>query len=228
MKICGISDMHGQYTFDVEPCDLLLICGDVIPLEIQFYTKPSKKWFNKVFIPWCEKQPCKKVMFIGGNHDFFICEHEEEVKDMFKDNEKISYLSNSYEEFESVKIYGTPWSKTFGRWWFMKSDDDLNEMFEKDMENITGSDTIISHDAPFGCSDILLQKDCPWATGQNIGTKALRNLIEAVKPKLFLHGHLHSTNHEKEVLFDTDVYNVSLLDENYTMSYKPLYVYFNK
>ena len=40
--------------------------------------------------------------------------------------------------------------------------------------------------------------------------------------KIVLHGHLHSTNHKKEVLVESDVYNVSLLDENYDLIYDPL------
>ena len=86
------------------------------------------------------------------------------------------------------------------------------------------ADIIISHDAPYGCSDVLLQKSCPWANGDHIGNMALTELIEEVKPKLLLHGHLHSTNHERENIGDTGVYNVSLIDEFYKMNYKPLYL----
>jgi predicted phosphohydrolase len=38
-----------------------------------------------------------------------------------------------------------------------------------------------------------------------------------------LHGHLHTSNREEEMFGNTKVYNVSLLDEDYKMVFKPQY-----
>ena len=39
-------------------------------------------------------------------------------------------------------------------------------------------DILITHDAPFGVSDIILQKDCPWYDGKtHIGNKPLSRAI---------------------------------------------------
>ena len=75
MKICAFSDMHGQLDFKVEPCDIVLIGGDIVPLNIQSYSTPSEKWFKTVFIPWCANLPCEKVVFIAGNHDHWLERH---------------------------------------------------------------------------------------------------------------------------------------------------------
>ncbi len=224
MRICGISDMHGQLSFSIEPCDLLLICGDILPLSIQMNSKYSKGWLNNDFKEWCNKQPCDKVFFIGGNHDMFIQNHEEQLRKMFPKGEKATYIKDETVAFNDIKIYGTPWSKTFGNWFFMKDEEELRRLFEEHEEEIKNSDIVISHDAPYGTSDVLLQEDCPWANGNHIGCKALDYIIEKTQPSILLHGHLHSTNHEMEKLGNTKVYNVSLLNENYKMVYQPLYL----
>ena len=35
MKICAISDLHGFLIDYIEPCELVLICGDIVPLYMQ-------------------------------------------------------------------------------------------------------------------------------------------------------------------------------------------------
>jgi Icc-related predicted phosphoesterase len=105
----------------------------------------------------------------------------------------------------------------------MIPDDDQDKIYDEEVKTGKKIDILMSHDAPYGVSDVLLQKDCPWATGEHIGNKPLARFIEQVVPKINLHGHLHSTNHEKEMYGDTEVYNVSLLDENYRMVYNPQY-----
>jgi Icc-related predicted phosphoesterase len=51
----------------------------------------------------------------------------------------------------------------------------------------------------------------------------LKKFLEAAKPTLNIHGHLHTTNHNVEKLGDTDVYCVSILDENYEIAFEPQY-----
>lgn len=35
MKICILSDLHGFLIEDIQPCELVLICGDIVPLRMQ-------------------------------------------------------------------------------------------------------------------------------------------------------------------------------------------------
>ena len=224
MKICAFSDMHGQVDFKVEPCDIVLIGGDIVPLKIQNYTVESEEWFKTVFIPWCNDLPCEKVVFIAGNHDFFLMRHPDRMRLMLKDQDKIVYLDGEIFDYKGKVIFGTPWCKPFGRWAFMESYEEQDKRYARYLEIIGKIDIVLSHDAPYGISDVLLQKDCWWADGTHIGNKSLRKFIDSAKPSYVFQGHLHSCNHLKTMHDNTAVYCVSLLDENYEMVYEPLYI----
>ena len=226
MKICAISDMHGKYdfTFKIEPCDLLLICGDIVPLDIQGNLDSSLEWVNDFFIPWCKDLPCDKVIFIAGNHDKVMKIRTTEIKDLLKGQDKVVYLECETYVYKGYVIYGTPICKIFGRWSFMEPQDMQMKRYERHLKNIDRIDIIMSHDTPYGISDVVLQADCPWGDGTHIGNQALRFFVDAAQPKLMFHGHIHSSNHECEMCGETEVYNVSLLDEKYELAYEPLYI----
>lgn len=227
MKIVAISDLHGNLNFDVNKSDILCICGDLVPLKIQSYHKDSKKWFKKEFLPWCEKQDVEEIYVIGGNHDFFIANHKNELLEILKGS-NVHYLEDSSESFvdengNEYLIYGTPWCHQFGNWAFMGySDQKLSTIFKKMPDNV---DILLTHDAPYGFSDVC-EQNTPWNTHEHIGNKGLTEAVMEKKPKLLLHGHLHSSNHNVEKMGDTNVYNVSVLDENYELNFKPLYLNF--
>ena len=86
MRICSFSDMHGQLNFKVEPCDIVLICGDIVPLEIQNLATKSEIWFKSIFIPWCNNLPCEKALFVGGNHDCFLEAYPARIRQLLKEN----------------------------------------------------------------------------------------------------------------------------------------------
>ena len=70
MKIGATSDLHGNLP-DIEPCDILFICGDIIPLHYQTNMISSLAWFQTKFLPWCRDNAAKNVVFIAGNHKIF-------------------------------------------------------------------------------------------------------------------------------------------------------------
>lgn len=226
MKICAISDMHGNLQdIDIPEADLLVIAGDLIPLSIQSYLKQSYKWFKQKFLPWLQSLPVEQVVFIAGNHDKFLENKSnpdfKDFLDLFSDGKYI-YLEDKLYTFTNKKgetciIYGTPYSDIFGYWSFMESEQTLTKIFSKIPENV---DILLTHTAPYGVSDIILQEG--FYSGQHIGSTALADAVKEKKPKYVIHGHLHSTNHEPETLGDTTVYNVSVKDESYKVVYKPL------
>ena len=226
MKLCGISDLHGQINFDVKSCDVLCICGDILPLDIQMNSRASKKWLREKFLTWCLKQDAEIIILVGGNHDFYLFNHPAEVKEMFEGT-KVKYLWDETLTYldadgKSFKFYGTPWCHQFGSWAFMGyTDEGLKSVFDKMPEDV---DVLVTHDAPYGCSDVCFEHYRHARRTEHIGSPALRDAILEKKPKLCLHGHLHTSNHEKENLGETDVYNVSLKNESYDLVFSPLYL----
>lgn len=225
MKLCAISDLHGNLNFNVDKCDILLICGDTVELHIQNSNLNSKIWYKEVFLPWCMKQPCEKIYLIGGNHDKWLYTRETEVRELFKTtNGKVVYLKDEYDTYfdeigKEYKIYGTPWCHQFGNWYFMTSDDELKRYFNKIPEDV---DILLCHDCPYGVNDIILQ-DVPWNRHEHIGNMPLTEAIKIKKPKYVFTGHLHSVTHETVNYESSNVTNVSLLDERYQLTYPPFY-----
>lgn len=224
IKICSFSDMHGQLDFAIESCDIVLICGDIMPLNIQSNPTRSEEWIRSIFIPWCMSLPCERVVFIAGNHDFLMSDHPDRIRLMLQGQDKVIYLDCETYEYNGYVIYGTPMCKPFGRWAFMPSYEEQDKRYERHLKSIGRIDIVMSHDAPFGVSDVILQEDCLWADGSHIGNKSLRKFIEKAQPKLQVKGHLHTTSREIEMLGETKVYSVSLLNENYEMVFEPTYI----
>ena len=242
MKFVALADQHGILRDLPEPADILLIAGDTVPLRYQHYSKDSKKWFQEKFIPWAQAQPIRDVVMVAGNHDFWLERHgRDEFKEMCSGT-KITYLDCELLPIAEglrkyIIIYGTPLCKPFGNWAFMKDLYYQENVYKKDLENINkrkemldkGQDPeiktiLLSHDAPYGVNDIILQESCPWYDGKtHIGNKALTKFIEDLKPDLNIHGHLHTTGHEIETLGETDVRCVSVLNEDYDLAYEPTY-----
>jgi len=226
MRLCAVSDMHGILDFNIEPCDVLCICGDTIPLRIQGWTEPTFKWLRDEFLTWCNEQPCEEVLLIAGNHDIPFQRHEKELREIFKDT-KVRYLLDEAYEYicpsdgKVVKFYGTPWCHQFGSWAFMDyTDEGLVKVYDKMPEDV---DVLLSHDAPYGTSDVITD-DVPWATGEHIGGPALRDAVNKKKPKLMFVGHLHSVTKEpQKTEGGTEVVNVSMVNEAYKLVYKPHY-----
>ena len=181
MRICVISDLHGNLIPNIEPCELVLICGDVSPLTYQ-RSKPSiDGWLKKRFSKWINDLPCEKVFMVAGNHD--LC-FENRAYDW-----KTEYIIN-------------PTNETLN-----------NKMPEN-------CDILISHDAPYGTNDVCFEG---W-NRDHLGCEPLRKIVLEKEPTYMFHGHLHTSNHELEMLDKTKVYNTSILNERYKITFKPLYL----
>jgi Icc-related predicted phosphoesterase len=239
IKIIAFSDPHGQLPIITEPFDLMLIGGDVCPAH-DHYNAFQRNWLSTVFVSWVLSLPFadnnSKVIFIGGNHDCFLDDEPNPNKgdyssiytDIIKpcggrlvyleDDEYVFEKANEDGQIESLKIYGTPWCKTFGRWWFMREDEKLKQLYDNIPE---GLDILLTHDAPDiqGCAKISMG---PWK-GENAGNKILARAIRQKEPRYAFFGHIHSANHSLTKVYrkNTHIRCVSILDEEYYPFYRP-------
>ena len=192
-------------------------------------------WLSTEFTKWVMELPFKdsasKVVFIGGNHDCYLDEEPNPNKgdyssiytDIIKPcGGRLVYLEDDEYTFksqdgETLKIYGTPWCKIFGNWWFMRSDEFLEKAYDAIPDDL---DILLTHDAPAIKPHGIIGKG-PWK-GTDAGNKILAEAIKKKKPKYALYGHIHSSSHVISELGDTKICCLSLINEDYDPAYPPL------
>ena len=234
MKIAALSDIHGNLVppDEIGECDVVCICSDICSLDYQRNFAKCISWFCLDFLPWTNKLNCDKVIFIAGNHDFFLEQlyHEkrrgrtptEVLKCLLvgnhKSQSKLIYLQDNLYEYKGVKFYGTPWIKNLPGWAFNLTEEELQNKFSYIPHNV---DVLLTHQAStVGNTGTSLQlissnKPCDFGSIELTEAAMVRNI------KYALCGHIHSGNHEPFIYNNTRYMNVSLLDEDYKIAYKP-------
>lgn len=232
-KICIISDLHGILPEIRYNVDILCICGDIIPNNIQYNFDESIKWLQNDFINWTNNIPVKKIIMVWGNHDF-IGEHLynsyifNQSKYIFGNNSNIHILCDKSVEIYGIKFYGTSWCPDLKQWAFYGPNIFLNTIYLKIPKDI---DILLTHCPPkVGQQGIVLEPGNDFL--KNYGCEELDNAINKIfkdkKSKTYIFsGHIHSGNHEYEMKNNCIYRNVSLLDENYNYKYYPLYIDYN-
>lgn len=225
-----MSDLHGTLPFIYDEFDLMLICGDVCPVDQPHLFSFQYAWMRSVFADYIKRLPFKdensKVFMVFGNHDFFDMATQDFIDEIEQScNGRLKILNLETATFEcedkSVKVFGSPWCHQFYNWAFMTSDDRLRKKYDKYMpEDI---DIFISHDAPYGLNELGAIHFSDGTIKEDVGNKPLRDIILARKPKYFFCGHIHTGNHEfKEINEFTKAANVSILNERYDWFSEPL------
>lgn len=226
MKVISFSDTHGLLPKINGEFDLMLLAGDI---SGSGGFEDKKKWWLTVFNDWFKNLSLKdtcRILITPGNHDNahllssskFMNEFHNKYGDFVKfliDEEYVFTVDEAANKY--LRIYGTPWCKQYGKWSFMDSDEKLTEKYASIPEGI---DILLTHDAPYGCSDICY--DHKWSNGEHLGNIPLREAILKKKPRFCLHGHLHTANHDQMFLEGTCVINVAVCNEEYELEFDPL------
>ena len=209
MRILGLSDIHGNLLEKIPECDVLCLCGDIIPLNIQKNNQQSEYWWKNKFTSWINKIDCKEVIVVPGNHDFYF----EWLYNLLDDNNKhtefnnfvtllnyickkpIHILINESVTINNITFYGCPFVYPIGGWAF--------ESIKEEHYIIPKCDVLLTHDTP-----------------------KYNNILEyygSGKSKYWLYGHWH----EEDSDISKGWYNCSRLDDRYCFKKKYNYVLIN-
>ena len=213
MKITALSDIHGNLPKLNIKGDILLIAGDLCPAHSHNDVFQAS-WMVGNFIPWLDKFDFKHKLFCFGNHDF--CGESENFIKMLTSKlpANIHLLNDNTVNIEGMNIYGSPWCSIFYDWAFMIEESALKSKFAKIPDN---TDILVTHTPPHGLNDVVIMREHEGS----LGCKPLRERVNALPNlKLNVYGHIH-TGHGITKIGNTTFANVSLLNEQYKMVYKP-------
>lgn len=183
MRIWHISDTHKRHTFLTVPknIDTVIFSGDCSDDRSPFINE----YEVMNFLQWFSSIPITNKVMIAGNHDTSI---EMGLIDKTKIKAMgITYLHNESIIIDGIKIWGSPYSPTFGNWAFMKPRNQLKSIWSTIPED---TDILVTHSPPEGILDLA---DSKSGNIENCGCKELLKRIEQVKPKAHMFGHIHNS-----------------------------------
>ena len=183
MKIWAISDTHGMHEQLKVPdgIDLVIHAGDV---SNSFNRAVN---FNEVskFLEWWKSLPMFKVL-IAGNHDSSIETNMHGFNKLDGQHNYFLYLEHREAFVQDLKLFGSPYTPTFGQWSFMKDRGKLDKYWQHIPE---GLDILITHGPPKGILDLSIDRDNNL---DQCGDSALWNHVMRAKPKVHIFGHIHN------------------------------------
>lgn len=218
MKICCISDLHGRLPKSLPKHDLLVIAGDICPLE-NHQTYYQRKWLREDFQKWWASMNSPAGIGCWGNHDVFA-EVENNKSLGFEYEERVLAITDLMViHHEGLNIFLSSFQNPFGVGWsFNLNEVGQKRIFDQVPDNI---DIIVSHGPVFGYGDRAKRFKQPGY--EDTGSKALLELVDRVKPKLVVTGHIHS-GYGKYQHNETVIVNASIVNEQYKMVNEPIIV----
>lgn len=212
MIIDCIADLHGNYP-DLEGGDLLIVAGDLtagdaFPEYVGFFN-------------WLRRQRYRRKVLVAGNHD----NHLLRLYTIPEEETDLSYLCDSGTEFEGLKIWGSPWTKSFPgmnphcKAFTLDTEEELAEKWALIPDD---TDILITHSPPYGILDrVDFSEDDSSAI--NVGSTSLAKFVGArVKPPRFwIWGHIHESYGFK-TSFLTQYVNASHVNGHYQPVNKPI------
>lgn len=193
MRIVATADLHGALPEPgkspleggIPECDLLLIAGDVCPVNDSHEPKVQRSWIRKTFFPWLESLPAEHIIWIAGNHDF-VAEQPGFYRIADEGPKNAKYLNDNHALIDGLNIYGSPWTPNLRNWAFYKED----AAWEDYANNLPPADIYLLHSPPAG---ILCENHPEW------GSPFIYKAIRKHMPKQVIFGHIHEGYGREEI-----------------------------
>lgn len=215
IKVCAISDTHGQFPH-IPPCDLLLLAGD-IEKDFSGPGNPMNgyaqaNWINSEFRDWLHTVQATEIVLIPGNHSFAWFRLKPMIE---RDQLRCHVLIDAGINLFGLNIWGSPWVGGLPDWAFNLTELQLEHRWA---QIPLGTDILMTHDAPY---EIDEWRSTLPGTASHGGSKTLLQHVERVKPTLHVFGHLHEAKGEWQH-GPTRLVNVAVKDNTYRLAY-PVY-----
>lgn len=209
MRIVCISDTHKKFP-EVPDGDVLIHSGDFSFRASILDTTEFNEWLGSL--------PHPNKIFIPGNHDTLF-ERDEAMARSILTN--AITLINQGIDINGIKIWGSPWTPTFGKWHFMGHETKLGQIWGMIPDN---TDILVTHGPPHGILDEVIYYDN--RTGEHgvrhCGSTTLRDhVIRIKKPKYHIFGHIHPGYGELD-MYGVKFINAALLDDRYELVNRPI------
>lgn len=212
MEIVIMSDNHSNWNVDVPDGDIFIHAGD--------YSYTGSQKSLKKFNDFLGNLPHKHKLYIPGNHEKGF---EKEYNLYTETITNGININGQTLELDGLRFFGCSYTPTFGQWAFMHDDDQRKRYWE--VLSPDSVDVLITHGPAFG----LLDQAIPNVS-EHLGCIHLRNYVERVKPKVFVHGHIHGSGGSVIPLKhwdntpDTMVVNAAVLNEKYKLVREPIVI----
>lgn len=204
ITITAIADTHGFLPKDLPASDLLIIAGD--------FTAMDTEQQHHEFFAWVNALDYEHKVLVPGNHDVYIDKHRVKMCKHVEQQgyENLHLLIDKEVELFGLKIYGSPWTKTFYgmnpqcKGFAVNNEAELLEYWHNIPYN---TDILVTHCPPYA------KLDCT-SRGKSVGSLSLAKAITMRSIPLNIFGHIHEDRGEL-VRDGAYYYNVSYVDENY-------------
>lgn len=204
MRIVMISDTHGHHQqMEVPYGDVLLHAGDVTSRGKVAELPSINAWFAQL--------PHRHKLLVPGNHDFCFEQQPERVREIMS---AVNLLIDQSAEIDGLRFYGSPYQPKFHNMAFNLP---RGEPLAAKWALIpTDTDVLITHTPPYGILDRTLLR---W----QVGCRELRAVVDHIRPKLHLFGHIHEAYGSTEQN-DTHFVNASICTFRMWPINRPFYI----